>query len=152
MEGSCEHGDEPSGSLKLLGVSRVAARLAALHQYAVLSGVPANKMKLYEVWNSMLLVVIFLLRTVRNGQTERKLPCKQCHGDADCKGSRSSPQCCHTRHIALVSLGDVTWPRRYYTLWRHCNNFVGQLTLWFSEKLNSGNMLFCLNSLSQKYI
>jgi hypothetical protein len=29
VEGSCEHGDETSGSLKLLGVSWVAARLAA---------------------------------------------------------------------------------------------------------------------------
>jgi hypothetical protein len=29
VEGYCEHGDEPSGSLKLLGVSWVAARLAA---------------------------------------------------------------------------------------------------------------------------
>jgi hypothetical protein len=29
VEGFCEHGDEPSGSLKLLGVSGVAARWAA---------------------------------------------------------------------------------------------------------------------------
>jgi hypothetical protein len=29
VEGSCEHGDEPSGSLKLLGISLVAAQLAA---------------------------------------------------------------------------------------------------------------------------
>jgi hypothetical protein len=29
VEGSCEHGDEPLGSLKLLGISRMAAQLAA---------------------------------------------------------------------------------------------------------------------------
>jgi hypothetical protein len=29
VEGSCEHGDEPSVSLKLLGISRKAAQLAA---------------------------------------------------------------------------------------------------------------------------
>jgi hypothetical protein len=29
VEGSCEHGDEPSGSLKMLGSSLVAAPLAA---------------------------------------------------------------------------------------------------------------------------
>jgi hypothetical protein len=29
VEGSCEHGDEPSGSLKLLGISWMAAHLAA---------------------------------------------------------------------------------------------------------------------------
>jgi hypothetical protein len=29
VEGSCEHGDEPSGSLKLLASSPVAAQLAA---------------------------------------------------------------------------------------------------------------------------
>jgi hypothetical protein len=29
VEGFCEHCDEPSGSLKLLGSSRVAAQLAA---------------------------------------------------------------------------------------------------------------------------
>jgi hypothetical protein len=29
MEGSCEHGDEPSGSLKLLGIFGMAAQLAA---------------------------------------------------------------------------------------------------------------------------
>jgi hypothetical protein len=28
VEGSCEHGDEPLGSLKLLGISWVAAQLA----------------------------------------------------------------------------------------------------------------------------
>jgi hypothetical protein len=29
VEGSCEHGDEPSGSLKSLGISWMAAQLAA---------------------------------------------------------------------------------------------------------------------------
>jgi hypothetical protein len=29
VEGSCEHGDEPSGSLKFLGISWMAAQLAA---------------------------------------------------------------------------------------------------------------------------
>jgi hypothetical protein len=29
VEGFCEHGDEPSGSLKLLGISWMAAQLAA---------------------------------------------------------------------------------------------------------------------------
>jgi hypothetical protein len=29
VEGSCEHGDKPSGSLKMLGISSVAAHLAA---------------------------------------------------------------------------------------------------------------------------
>jgi hypothetical protein len=29
MQGSCEHGDEPSGSLKMLGISWVAEQLAA---------------------------------------------------------------------------------------------------------------------------
>jgi hypothetical protein len=29
VEGSCEHCDEPSGSLKLLGISSIAAQLAA---------------------------------------------------------------------------------------------------------------------------
>jgi hypothetical protein len=29
VEDSCEHGDEPSGSLKLLGISSMAAQLAA---------------------------------------------------------------------------------------------------------------------------
>jgi hypothetical protein len=29
MEGSCEYADEPSGSLKLLGISGMAAQLAA---------------------------------------------------------------------------------------------------------------------------
>jgi hypothetical protein len=29
VEGSCEHGYEPSGSLKLLGISCMAAQLAA---------------------------------------------------------------------------------------------------------------------------
>jgi hypothetical protein len=29
VEGSCEHGDEPWGSLKLLGISWMAAQLAA---------------------------------------------------------------------------------------------------------------------------
>jgi hypothetical protein len=29
VEGSCEHDDEPSGLLKILGISRVAAQLAA---------------------------------------------------------------------------------------------------------------------------
>jgi hypothetical protein len=29
VEGSCEHGNEPSGSLKLLGISSIAAQLAA---------------------------------------------------------------------------------------------------------------------------
>jgi hypothetical protein len=29
VEGSCEHGDEPSGSLKLLGIFWMAAQLAA---------------------------------------------------------------------------------------------------------------------------
>jgi hypothetical protein len=31
VEGPCEHGDEPSGSLKILGISWVAAQLAASH-------------------------------------------------------------------------------------------------------------------------
>jgi hypothetical protein len=29
VEGCCDHGDEPSGSLKLLGISQMAAQLAA---------------------------------------------------------------------------------------------------------------------------
>jgi hypothetical protein len=29
VEGSCKHGDEPSGYLKLLGISWMAAQLAA---------------------------------------------------------------------------------------------------------------------------
>jgi hypothetical protein len=29
VEGSCEHGDEPSGSLKFLAISSMAAQLAA---------------------------------------------------------------------------------------------------------------------------
>jgi hypothetical protein len=29
VEGSCEHGDEPSGSIKLLGISSMTAQLAA---------------------------------------------------------------------------------------------------------------------------
>jgi hypothetical protein len=29
VEGCCEHGDEPSGSLKLLGITLMAAQLAA---------------------------------------------------------------------------------------------------------------------------
>jgi hypothetical protein len=32
VEGSCEHGDEPSGSLKLLGISWMAAQLAAFQE------------------------------------------------------------------------------------------------------------------------
>jgi hypothetical protein len=42
VEGSCEHGDEPSGSLKLLGISWMAAHLAAslegltsVHKYVI---------------------------------------------------------------------------------------------------------------------
>jgi hypothetical protein len=37
VEGSSEHGDEPSGSLKLLGISWMAAQLAASQE--VLSSV-----------------------------------------------------------------------------------------------------------------
>jgi hypothetical protein len=32
VEGSCEHGDEPSGSLKLLGISCMAAQFAAFQE------------------------------------------------------------------------------------------------------------------------
>jgi hypothetical protein len=34
VEGSCEHGDEPSGSLKLLGISWMAAQegLSSVHK------------------------------------------------------------------------------------------------------------------------
>jgi hypothetical protein len=32
VEGSCEHGDEPSGSLKLLGISWIAAQYAAFQE------------------------------------------------------------------------------------------------------------------------
>jgi hypothetical protein len=33
VEGSCEHGDEPSGSLKLLGIFEMAAQLAAPQEW-----------------------------------------------------------------------------------------------------------------------
>jgi hypothetical protein len=47
VEGSCEHGDEPSGSLKLLGVSGVAARWAASQEWLSSVNKYVSKLHIY---------------------------------------------------------------------------------------------------------
>jgi hypothetical protein len=53
VEGSCEHDDEPLGSLKLLGISRMAAQLApsleglsSVSKYKILDSTTGKKTSL----------------------------------------------------------------------------------------------------------